>query len=106
MGDRIEMIKKMLAEKGEDLFLTYSLGMELASAERFDEAAEQFRRCLKLDNDYLPAYAELGKALRSAGQIHEAREVFTAGINLAARSGESHTREYLQQQLDSLPERT
>ena len=106
MSERVEMIKKMLAEKGEDIFLTYSLGMELASAERFDEAAEQFRRCLKLDKDYLPAYAELGKALRSAGRIDEAREVFTSGMNLAARSGDSHTRDYLQQQLDSLPERT
>ena len=103
MSDRIDTIRKMLAEEGEDTFLVYSLAMELASAGRFEEAVEQFRRCLTLDRDYLPAYAELGKALRSAGRFDEAREVFAAGIELAARTGQAHTRDYLQQQLDSLP---
>ena len=105
MTDRIETIKQMLAEKGDDSFLIYSLGMELASAGRFDEAAGQFRRCLELDSESLPAYAELGKALRSAGRGEEAREMFAAGMDLAARQGESHMRDYLRQQLDGLPER-
>ena len=106
MTDRIETIKKMLAEKGDDSFLIYSLGMELASAGRFDEATDQFRRCLELDGESLPAYAELGKALRSAGRLDEARAAFAAGMELAARQGEPHTRDYLQQQLDGLPKRT
>ena len=103
MCERIERIRKMLADKGDDPFLIYSLGMELASAERFEEAAAQFRRCLELDGDSLPACAELGKALRSAGRLEEAREVFAAGMELAAQQGEAHMRDYLQQQLDSLP---
>ncbi len=103
MPDRIETIKKMLAAKGDDAFLIYSLGMELASAGRFDEAVQQFRRCLELDEESLPAYAELGKALRSAGRLEEAREAFAAGMDLAAQQGQSHMRDYLQQQLDGLP---
>lgn len=105
MSDRIETIRKMLAENRDDTFLVYSLGMELASAERFAEAAEQYRRCLELNPEYLPAYAELGKALRSAACLEEAREAFVAGMDLAARQGESHVRDYLQQQLDCLPRR-
>lgn len=103
MSDRIEAIRKMLAKAGRDTFLIYSLGMELASADRYDEAVAEFRKCIELDGDYLPAYGEAGKALRSAGRLAEAREMFAAGMELAALTGESHMRDFLQQQLDSLP---
>lgn len=103
MNDRIETIRKMLAEAPEDLFLTYSLGMECASAGRHDEAAEAFRACIRLDGDYLPAYVEAGKALRSAGKADEARKQFAAGMELAAMQGETHVRDFIQQQLDALP---
>jgi Flp pilus assembly protein TadD len=103
VSDRVEIIRKMLAEGGDDVFLIYSLGMELSSAGRFGEAVEQFRRCLELDGQYLPAFAELGKALRSSGRLEEAREAFVAGMDLAAQQGEAHVRDYLQQQVDSLP---
>jgi len=104
MSERVETIRRMIAEKGEDTFLVYSLGMELASAGRFDEAVEAFARCLDLDEQYLPACAEAGKALRSAGRLAEARDMFATGMDLASRQGESHMRDYLQQQLDSLPQ--
>ena len=103
MSDRIELIRKMIAAKGEDTFLTYSLAMELSSARRYEEAAEQFARCLEMDGEYLPAYAEAGKALRSAERMEEAKEMFAAGMDLANQQGESHMRDFLQQQLDSLP---
>jgi len=102
VSDRIEAIRKMLAEQGEEVFLVYSLGMELASAGRCDEAAAQFRRCLELDAAYLPAYAEAGKALRSAGRLAEARDAFAAGMDLAAQAGDAHLRDHLQAQLDAL----
>jgi len=102
MSDRIESIRQMLADSGDDIFLIYSLGMELASAGRWEEAAAEFRRCVELDENYLAAYAEGGKALRAAGQIEQAREMFAAGIELAAAQGESHTRDYLMSQLEGL----
>ena len=91
MADRIERIQKLIAAGGEDAFLTYSLGMELASAGRIDEAVAQFRRCLELDPVYIPACTEAGKALRSAGRLAEARAMFQAGLDLAVKKGESHT---------------
>ncbi len=103
MTERMDAIRKMIAERGEDAFLVYSLGMELSSAGRYEEAVEQFKRCLELDETYLAAYAEAGKALRSAGRLEEAREMFAAGMDLAGRRGEPHMRDFLQQQLDALP---
>lgn len=102
MSDRIQSIQKML-EKGEDVFLRYSLGMEYASEKRHDLAVQEFRKCIELDESYLAAYVEAGKSLRSAGQLGQAREVFAEGMELAAREGESHMRDFIQQQLDALP---
>ena len=102
MSERIETIRRMIAEQGEEPFLVYSLGMELASAGDHAAAVEQFRRCMELDEGYLPAYGEAGKSLRAAGRIEEAREAFNAGIALAAEQGESHVRDSLRQQLEGL----
>lgn len=106
MSDRIESIRKMLEKAPNDVFLHYSLGMELASAERHDEAVQAFRRCMELDEEYLAAYVEAAKALRSAGDLAAARDQFAAAMELAALQGESHVRDYIQQQLDSLPPHT
>lgn len=101
MPDRIDTIRKLLA-RGEDVFLRYSLAMELASAGRVGEAVAEFGRCMELDPEYLPAYTEAGKALRSAGRLEEARRMFQSGMELAGKLGDSHTRDYLQQQLEGL----
>ena len=100
--DRIPAIQKMLQSDPDDLFLNYSLGMELLAAERFGESADAFKKCIELDEDYLPAHVEAGKALRSAGRVVEARDVLVAGSDLAGRLGETHTHEYIRQLLEVL----
>jgi len=104
MSDRIDTIREMLEKDPADVFLHYSLGMELASAGRHEEAVAAFRRCTDLDEGYLAAYVEAAKSLRSAGDLAAARETFAAAMELAAVQGASHVRDYTQQQLDSLPE--
>jgi Flp pilus assembly protein TadD len=102
MSNRIDTIRQLLASQPADLFLNYSLAMELVSANQLDEAIAQFGRCLEIDPNYVPAYTEGGKALRAAGRIDEARQMFTKGADLAGQQGQAHTRDYLQQQLESL----
>ena len=103
MSDRIEALLAMLEKSPDDVLLNYSLGMEYSSAGHYAQAVERFQKCIDLDGDYIAAYVEAGKALRSAGELQEAREMLAAGMELAARGGESHVRDYIQQQLDSLP---
>ena len=103
MTDRIEAIRKMLENQPEDVFLHYSLGMEYAAAERHADAIAEFKRCIELDEKHLPAQVEAGKALRSAGRLDEARRTFTAAMALAAELGQSHTRDFIQQQIEALP---
>ena len=103
MSDRIRKIRELLRESPDDLMLNYSLGMEYASAGMHDDAVACFQVCIGLDDQYLPAHVEAAKALRSAGKLQAAREAFAEAMELAARKGESHVRDFLQQQLDGLP---
>jgi len=104
MTDRIRAIQAMLEKNPNDVFLHYSLGMEHASAGQYAQAVASLRRCIQLDGNYLPAYVEAGKCLRSAGDFAAAREIFQAGMELADRLGERHTRDFIRQQMDGLPE--
>jgi Tfp pilus assembly protein PilF len=77
--------------------------MELVGAERYGEAVEAFRKCVELDESNLPAHVEAAKAMRSEGDLKAARAMFAVAMELAAMQGESHVRDYIQQQLDGLP---
>ena len=103
MSERIDKIKSMLETAPGDVFLHYTLAMEYAALGHFDDAVEEFKKCIELDSDYLPAYVEAGKALRAGGRLDEARETFAAGMKLATAQGEHHTCDYIKQQLDALP---
>lgn len=103
MSDRIKAIEAMIQENPSDVFLHYSLGMEYAAARRYQDAVAKFRECIAIDQGYIPAYVEAGKSLRSLGQLQAAREVFSAGMELAHIQGQRHIGDYIQQQIDGLP---
>ena len=102
MPSRLETIQAMLVSNPRDVFLNYSLAMELLSAGKTDDAAAQFAKVIALDPSYLPAYVEAGKAYRAAGKLADARTVFTDGLKLAAAKGDAHVRDHIQQQLEGL----
>ena len=103
VSERIDKIKSMLDAAPGDVFLHYTLAMEYAALGHFDDAIEEFKKCIELDSDYLPAYVEAGKVLRTTGRLDEARETFATGLKLATAQGEHHTCDYINQQLDALP---
>ena len=102
MTDRIESIRKLLAADPDDLFLNYSLAMELVAADQLDEALRAFARCVELDPNYLAAYVEAGKCARAAGRVDQARESFQRALELARAAGETHTADAVRQQLETL----
>ncbi len=103
MADRIAALQKLLARDARDVFLHYSLAMEYFSAARHDEASAEFRRCIELDANYLAAYVEGAKCHRAAGQLDQAREMFARGLELAQRLKQTHTEDYIRQQLEGFP---
>ena len=102
MADRIAALQKLLARDERDVFLHYSLAMEYFSAGRHDLAAAQFGRCIELDPNYLAAYVEGAKCHRAAGQLDPAREMFARALDLAQRLKQTHTEDYIRQQLEGL----
>ena len=102
MTDRIETIREMLARQGEDVFLRYSLGMEYASAGDNEAAIAEFARCIEVDGAYLAAYVEMGKAMCAVGRLDEARATFAKVLSVAEGAGQTHMRDFIQQQLESL----
>ncbi len=102
MNRRIETIRRMLEKDPDDVFLHYSLAMEYVSAGLYDEAMDEFHICVRLDEAHLPARVEAGKCLRSAGRLSEAREAFLDALELALEKGESHTADFIRQQLEAL----
>jgi tetratricopeptide (TPR) repeat protein len=123
MANRVKTIQSLLEKSPDDVFLHYSLAMELYAASLDAEAApapgakpgdqtpaqlselaqQHFGICIQLDPNYLPAYVELGKCHRSAGQFQRAREIFAAGLALAAAQRQQHTQDYIRQQIEGLP---
>lgn len=102
MSERIARIMKMLQSSPDDPFLHYSLGMEYVSAGDPAAARAEFLRVLEVDPQYLPAYVEAGKCLRSAGELVQAREMFHKGKQLAQVRGDAHMVDFIVQQLEGL----
>ncbi|MDP6542402.1 MAG: hypothetical protein QGH60_00340 [Phycisphaerae bacterium] len=102
MSTRIETIKAMLRDNPGDVFLLYSLGMEEASLGRMDLAADALGECIAADADYLPAWIERAKVLRSDGKLDQARQAFQGALELAGRQGDSHAADAIRGQLEAL----
>lgn len=92
----------MLADSPGDVFLLYSLGMEQASAGRPELAAAALIECITADENYLPARIELGKVLRSGGELGHARAAFEGALDLAIRQDDTHSADAIRAQLEAL----
>jgi len=99
---RIDSIRELLASSPDDIFLLYSLGMELLGAGQAAEAVEQFNGLLQKDPDYLPAYLQLAQALQATGDKAAATEVLGRGIALAERQADGHIADRLRLVLNGL----
>ena len=92
----------MLKDNPKDVFLLYSLSMEEASAGRLDLAAGALIECITVDQDYLPARIELGKVLRSGGELDQAKAAFVGALDLAIKQEDTHSADAIRQQLEAL----
>src|SRR5512137_415945 len=54
----------------------YNLGLQNKAAQRFPDAAENFRRAVALRQNFPEAWNELGFALRQSGQYGEALQAY------------------------------
>src|SRR5437667_9207365 len=100
--NRIEILKGFLKDNPNDSFLRYALALEYIKLEQNDEAVRAFEAIRNTDPEYLATYYQLGQLYQKLGQKHDAEKTFRAGITVATRAGNEHTRSELEAALEGL----
>lgn len=104
MSTRREKIEAMLTEQPGDIFLRYSLAMELAKEKAHDESLAKLTELIEETPPYVPAFFMAGKQLAELGRIEKAREVLRVGIEAARQQGDAHAAGEMGEFLASLGE--
>ncbi len=102
MSSRREKIEAMLADDPQDVFLRYSLAMELDKEGENTASLEKLAELYRESPPYVPAYFMAGQQLVRLGRVEEARAVLRDGIEAARTQGDSHAAGEMSEFLTSL----
>jgi predicted Zn-dependent protease len=100
--DKIAGLKEILDLDAKNSFARYGLAMELAGRGETAAAVAEFDTLLENDPGYTAGYFMAAQTLANAGRTAEAIERLKAGIDSAARSGNTHAQSEMQAMLDEL----
>lgn len=95
-------IMQLLEESPDDVFLNYSLAMELTKDGTLAEARAQFARVRSLDLGYVPAYFQEAQFLAGRGEVEAARQIVREGIQVARDTGDDHALGEMTEFLESI----
>ena len=90
MSGRREKIEAMLADEPTDVFLRYSLAMELEKEGEHDRSLSLLAELSKDEPPYVPAYFMAAQQLTKLERVEEARTYLREGIEVARGAGDSH----------------
>jgi tetratricopeptide (TPR) repeat protein len=99
---RRERIEAMLAEEPGDVFLRYSLALELKKDGNLTQSLELLDQLAREDPPYIPAFFMAGQHLAEGGRYDEARSWLRQGIDSARAQGDSHAAAEMSELLASL----
>ena len=88
---RIDMLIKLLEKEPEDIFLNYVLGIELVAEIDLSGAETQFKKVIAIENNYIPAYYQLGKLFESQLKKDEALRFYQQGLVFAKEKKDHKT---------------
>src|SRR5512134_791823 len=99
---RLEIFRRMVAERPDEPFARYSLAMALRSLGRLEDAAGEFAELVGRRPEYVPTYLMHGQVLEALGRRAEAARAYEDGIAAAGRASNEHARTELEQALEVL----
>ena len=100
--NRREKIEAMLKEDPTDMFLRYSLAMELRTEGDHASSLAQLDELMKEKPACVPAFFMAGQQLVDLDRIDEARTILRNGIEEARNQGDSHAAAEMSDFLTSL----
>src|ERR1700722_38606 len=103
MTNRMEILKRMLAQNPADAFARYGLAMELVKSGQLEDAVAEFTSLLEHNPNYAAGYFHGGQVLEKLGNVEQARAFYEKGVEVTGRTGDQHARSELQAALDMLP---
>ncbi len=102
MPTRRERIEAMLADDPQDVFLRYSLAMELAKEGDSEGSLARLAELRAESPPYVPAFFMAAQKLTELDRIDEARAVLREGIEVARSQGDGHAAGEMSEYLASL----
>lgn len=90
MTTRREKIEALLRDDPDDVFLRYSLALEMESAGEWREAVGLLAALARGPQPYVPAFQMAAQHLAARGRFAEARGLLRDGIEEARRQGNGH----------------
>ena len=100
--DRLATLRKMAEGRPDDPRLQFGLAVELLNRGETREGVEALKAYLLRSEDEGNGWGRLGAALADLGEIEEARESLSRGIEIANARGHSGLAEELQEALEDL----
>lgn len=104
MPTRREKIEAMLADDPTDVFLRYSLAMELDKQGDHDASLQRLHDLTQDAAPYVPAFFMAGQQLARQGRVNESRAILRDGIQAARTQGDAHAAGEMSEFLASLGE--
>lgn len=101
-GSRREKIEALLKDDPGDVFLRYSLALELESEGDWQAGLEILEQLARESPPYVPAFHMAGRHLVKHGRIEDARRALREGIEAARATGEAHAAAEMAELLASL----
>ena len=102
MPSRREKIEAMLVDEPDDIFLRYSLAMELDKQGDHDASLAKFDELIAGNPPYVPAFFMSAQQLTRLARVEEARAKLRAGIDQARTQGDQHAAGEMSELLASL----
>jgi hypothetical protein len=90
MTTRREKIEALLRDDPDDVFLRYSLALELEAAGEWEAGLEILETLARGTPPYVPAFQMAAQHLVTRGRQDEARATLREGIEEARRQGSMH----------------
>lgn len=87
---RREKIEALLAEDPDDVFLRYSLALEMESAGEWEAGLDILQELARGTPPYVPAFHMAARHLVAHGRVEDARRALRDGIEAARSEGNAH----------------